>query len=91
VSIIALNSRFKHEVTSHNCANQSEFSVGQAVSILYRQADPTDAFIDSPGQFSGVAFDDFKIGIVCLLIAIPLFWLAKRRGIPIRWLDGWSS
>lgn len=81
----------RYEVTSNNCSNSSEFAVGQAVSILYKQTDPSDAFIDSPGQFSGVAFDDFKIGAVCLLIAIPLFWFARRRGIPIKWLDGWSS
>jgi hypothetical protein len=77
-----------YKVTSNNC-DSSEFSVGQSVSILYKPSDPTDAFIDSPEKFS--ARWAFKMGAVDLLIAIPLFWYARRRGIPIRWLDGWSS
>ena len=80
-----------YKVTSSNCLNSSEFSVGQAVSILYKPSDPTDAYIDSPGQFSSVARWDFKMGAFALLIVVPLFWFARRSGIPIRWLDGWSS
>ncbi len=80
-----------YKVDSHNCSNPSEFSVGEAVSVLYRPSDPTDAYIDSPGQFSGVAHWEFKTGAVALLVAIPLFWYARRRGIPIKWLERWSN
>jgi hypothetical protein len=80
-----------YKVDSHNCSNLSEFSMGEAVSVLYRPSDPTDAYIDSPGQFSGFARWEFKTGAFALLIAILLFWYARRRGIPIKWLDGWSS
>jgi hypothetical protein len=80
-----------HKVTSTNCPNISEFSAGQTVPVLYKPNDPSDAYIDSTGQFGGVASGDFKIGVVSLFIAVPLFWFARRRGIPIKWLDGWSA
>jgi hypothetical protein len=65
--------------------------MGEAVSVLYRPGDPTDAYIDSPGQFSGVPRWELKTGGVSLLIALTLFLYARKRRIPIRWLDGWSS
>jgi hypothetical protein len=78
-------------VDSHTCSHPSEFSVGQPVEVLYMPNDPNDAFIDSPGQFSGLATWELEIGAVSLLIAVSLFWYAKRAGIPIRWLDGWCD
>lgn len=80
-----------YKVTSTTCPSSSEFTVGQAVSILYKPSDPTDAFIDSFGQFRGIASWELKTGTVSLLISSMLFWFARRRGIPIKWGSFWPS
>ena len=72
-----------YTVTSHTCTDPSEFSVGERVAIRYKQNDPNDALIDSPGQLRNLPGFEEEMGAAALLVAFAARWYARKKGISL--------